>query len=158
MAKANASANGNQYAPCGVATPRKSITGKCQADHSTPSRIAAPKALLRADNFGNANPIQPISSKIPAGMPKAIPIQNRFDANAGDTKVFKHHKTLSIRHGAISNVKYQPAGNPARSMRENTSRNPFLPSTTRVRSSPATLGPSNIAGNIISPANLGTDS
>ena len=41
MAAVKARKNGNHAARCGVAAPRKSITGKCHIPHKTPSNTAA---------------------------------------------------------------------------------------------------------------------
>src|ERR1700730_7714611 len=89
----------NQYVPWGVAVPRYSITGKCQAPHKTPSKMPEFNALCWRFTFGNAYPIQPISSKSPAGTPNKIPVKKRPGAKTGEMKDFKQSSTARTKLG-----------------------------------------------------------
>src|SRR2546430_3156046 len=101
MAAVNARKYGNQKELCGVAVPRKSITGICQHPHSTPRPKLAPSRFPVLVILGNAKPIQPISSKKPATIPKVAPTKNRLGASTGETKLIKQRRTRRIVVGGI---------------------------------------------------------
>ena len=148
IAKANPRKKWNQYWPCGAAAPRKLIAGRCHAAQSTPSTMAARKRLPLALIFGNAKPVQPISSRKPAGTPNKMPGQNRLGANPGDTNVLSDNSTARTSNGGITKTLYQRAGAVAGPIRANRAFIPSRPWTIRVITIPLTLGPNSIAGNI----------
>lgn len=108
--------------------------------------------------FGKAYPVQPISSKKPAGIPNAMPTKKLPGAKIGETKIFMQERTTKIKQGGMNSGAYQYVGTPTRRIRENRSCRPLLPSTIRVKRSPAVLGPRSMTGNINSPLNFDTGS
>jgi len=58
---------GNKYIPCGLAAPRKSITGKCHKPQKKPRITLDFIKFCFKHSFGKAYPVHPISSKKPAG-------------------------------------------------------------------------------------------
>src|ERR1700756_1230736 len=157
MAAVNAAKYGNQNAPWGVVVPRKSTTGKCQAPHSSPSKIAGANALFLLI-LGNAYPIQPISSKNPAGTLNKMPMRKQLGAKTVETNDFKEKSTVRIKPGGMKSATYQCVPSRTLRIREKRSLKPLFPSTILVRTIPATLGPRSMAGNISSPSSLGTAS
>src|SRR5215469_10009721 len=103
--------------------------------------MPAERALRFSDILGKAKPIQPISSKNPAGHPNKTPIRKRPGVNAGDTKVFRQISTEKINSGGIARTAYQRTGIRTRPMREKSEWSPALPSIKRVRKIPEMLGP-----------------
>ena len=157
MANPKARKNGHQYRPCGVTVPSQLITGKCHTVHNTPNKSAARTPPNRVRRCGKANPLHPISSNNPAGIPNKTPVQKKFGANAPDTKFANSVSTASTNTGGISKAAYH---RPTRhlAMRANRSCTPARPATSHVTTIPDTLGPSSIAGNIKIPVNCGSAS
>src|SRR5579859_8253628 len=128
MAAVNARKYGSHDEPCGVAVPKKSITGICQHPHRTPRATAGPSAFGVLAILENAKPIQPISSKKPATTPKEAPTKNWFGANTGEAKVFKRRRTIKMVAGGISSAAYHGAPTRIRRIRKKRSRQPLVPS------------------------------
>src|SRR5450631_320072 len=57
--------------------------------------------------FGNAYPIQPISSRKPAGTPNNTPIRNRPGAKIGEITAFKQRSTARTTPGGMISARYQ---------------------------------------------------
>src|SRR5271169_7118741 len=127
------------------------MTGKCHKDHNRPSTILGANPLLAERILGNAYPVQPISSKKPAGMPNRMPTRNRLGAYIGETNRSRKRRTARTRTGGISNAMYHLAEIHARDILENRRRMPLFPSTILVDRTQATLGPRSMAGNIRMP-------
>src|ERR1700730_18816662 len=105
------------------------MTGKCQMDQNSPSKIPGANALLCERIFGNTKPIQPISSDEPAGIPNNAPIRNLLGTKFGEANTVKHERTVRIRIGGMSSAAYQCTGNRPRNIREKRSIKPLLPPT-----------------------------
>src|ERR1700738_2110621 len=101
------------------------MTGKCQTDQNSPSKIAGANALLCERIFGNTKPIQPISSNKPAGVPNNAPIRNLLGAKFGETNIVKHERTVRIRMAGTSSTAYQCTGKRPRNIREKRSVKPL---------------------------------
>src|SRR5689334_22474059 len=110
--------------------------------------IAGRKPSSAERIFGNANPVQPISSSKRAGIPKRTPIQKRLGEYAGDTKVFSKKSDARIKAGGSTKMAYQRAGKPVNDMREKRVRSPLFPSIIQVSSTAERGGPTSMAGNI----------
>ena len=78
IALMNARKKGSQNAPCGVAAPRQSTTGKCEAPQRIPSSTLATSGPRDWHILGKAKPIHPISSKNAAARPKEMPSRKRL--------------------------------------------------------------------------------
>jgi hypothetical protein len=134
------------------------MTGRCHTAHNSPSRILRASALLFGHILGNANPVQPISSKKPAGMPNPMPSRKLPGAKIGETKFFMQRRTIRIKPGGMRSEAYQLALKPSRRIRENRSLLPLDPSTICVKTNPEMLGPRSMMGNITGPPIARTDS
>jgi hypothetical protein len=139
-----------------VAVPKKSITGRCQSPHKSPIIIPDFNLLIEVDILYNAKPVQPISSKKPAGIPKRIPIGKKFILKESDTIDFKIKRVSAIRTGGMVNAKiYHLIGIFHLKSRDLRFCKPSLPSVASKEMIPARLVPNIIIGNINSPSVLG---
>jgi hypothetical protein len=91
----------------------------------------------------------------PPGIPNKIPIAKKLGAKIGETKDFRHRRTMRINAGGRKSGRYQAKVPGRLRIRVKSSLIPVFPSTIRVTTIPATLGPRSMIGNMSKPSNLG---
>src|SRR6478672_7165388 len=90
-----------KYFPCGVATPGRSITGKCQNPHKRPGTTPGFIIFCFKLILGKAKPVHPISSKNPAGIPSRKPTGKKLGLKTGDIKLLRKNRTRFIKQGEM---------------------------------------------------------
>src|SRR5215472_16863703 len=110
--------------------------------------MAAGKASRRRTSLGNAKPIQPISSRMPAGMPNRTPSQKGLDVNAGERKARRVDSTRKTRSGGRARTAYQRTGKRQQVKREKRSRRPGFRVMSGVKGRDEKQRPRSMAGNM----------